>query len=316
MHSGTALAATTVRAHFEQWVQAKIGTVSESTRVAYEAVIREFCDFLADRADRQLLYITKADVASFRDLVATSRSPATANMRLKILRVAFRQAWRDGVIDDDPAAKVQLLKTAGTTARRAFTLVELKTLLAAADGEWKGVILFGVYTGQRLGDIARLRWDNVDLDTETLAFNSQKTHRRQILPIAAPLRTWLVDHRNRGKLSSQVIFPSLVALIGNSGRVGSLSNQFYRLMSSVGLISPRSHQKRIDGPGRDARRTQNDLSFHSLRHTATSLMKNAGVSPAIVQEFIGHDSKAVSQQYTHIELSSLRQAAATLPALS
>jgi len=45
-------------------------------------------------------------------------------------------------------------------------------------------------------------------------------------------------------------------------------------------------------------------------------MKNAGISPAIVQEFVGHDSKAVSQHYTHIELSSLGKAAKALPALS
>ena len=28
-----------------------------------------------------------------------------------------------------------------------------------------------------------------------------------------------------------------------------------------------------------------DISFHALRHTATSLMKNASISPALVQEF-------------------------------
>ena len=87
-------------------------------------------------------------------------------------------------------------------------------------------------------------------------------------------------------------------------------------MASAGLVSSRSHQKKTDGLGRDGRRSQNDLSFHSLRHTATSLMKNAGISPAIVQEFVGHDSKAVSQHYTHIEFSSLRKAADAPPPLT
>ena len=57
----------------------------------------------------------------------------------------------------------------------------------------------------------------------------------------------------------------------------------------------------------------NELSFHALRHTATSLMKNAGVSSAIVQEFIGHDSPAINAHYTHIETSALRKAAESLP---
>ncbi len=45
-------------------------------------------------------------------------------------------------------------------------------------------------------------------------------------------------------------------------------------------------------------------------------MKNAGISPAIVQEFIGHNSKIVSDSYTHIETKSLRKAAETLPSLT
>ncbi len=317
MQSGTALSSTTVRAFFDQWIKAKAGTVSESTRVAYESAARDFCESFGDRADPQMLYVSKAELAAFRDSVAATRSPVTANTRLKILRVAFQQAWRDGIIEDNPAAKIPLLKVPlSQTSRRAFTLVELKTLLAVADGEWKGLILFGIYTGQRLGDIARLRWDNVDLTTDTLAFTSQKTHRRQILPIATPLQKWLTDHRNPGTPSNGCVFPAMLAQIGKAGRVGSLSNQFYGLMASVGLVSARSHHAKADGHGRDGRRGQSRLSFHSLRHTATSLMKNAGISPAIVQEFVGHDSKAVSEHYTHIELSSLRKAADSLPSLT
>jgi len=177
-HSGTALGSATIRAYLDQWLNAKAGAVSASTKVAYDSTVREFCDFLSDRADLQMLYVTKADVAAFRDSVAVGRSPSTVNGRLKILRVAFQQAWRDGVIEDNPAAKVPLLKQSpGVIARRAFTVAELKSLLAAAADEWKGVILVGIYTGQRLGDVVRLRWDNVDLATDTLAFTTQKTHR-------------------------------------------------------------------------------------------------------------------------------------------
>jgi hypothetical protein len=42
-------------------------------------------------------------------------------------------------------------------------------------------------------------------------------------------------------------------------------------------------------------------------------MKNAGVSPAVVQDFIGHDSPAVSAHYTRIEESTKRRAVDLLP---
>jgi len=44
-------------------------------------------------------------------------------------------------------------------------------------------------------------------------------------------------------------------------------------------------------------------------------MKSADVSPANVQEFVGHDSKAVSQTYTHFDTETLRRAADVLPHL-
>ena len=61
-------------------------------------------------------------------------------------------------------------------------------------------------------------------------------------------------------------------------------------MADAGLAEPRTPFK---GKGRDSRRAFNEISFHALRHTATSLMKNAGVSPAIVADIIGHDSPAI-----------------------
>ena len=314
MNGGSTVGSTTVRSYFDQWVKAKTGSISAATKSAYESTARDFCDFLADRANTQMLYISKTDIAAFRDQIAATRASATVNNRLKILRVAFQQAWRDGFIDDNPAAKVPVLRaTAEGASRRAFTLTELQTLIQAAEGEWKGVILFGLYIGQRLGDIVRLRWENFDLETNSLALTTRKTHRRQILPLAAPLRQW-VNRQNR-KSGKEFVFPALAEQVGPTGSVGALSNNFYDLMASVKLVEPRSHHKKTDANGRNGRRAQSEVSFHSLRHTATSLMKNAGVSPAIVQEFVGHDSKAISQHYTHIELAALRQAAEALPKL-
>lgn len=77
------------------------------------------------------------------------------------------------------------------------------------------------------------------------------------------------------------------------------------------LATERNHQRTDEG--RSVRRQQNEISFHCLRHTATSLMKNAGVSLGIVQEFIGHDSPAISANYTHIEMDAMRRAGDCLP---
>jgi integrase len=63
------------------------------------------------------------------------------------------------------------------------------------------------------------------------------------------------------------------------------------------------------GKGRDP----SGLSFHSLSHTAVTLLKETGVPHAVVQELIGHDSEQMSEHYTHVGSEALKKAAAALP---
>jgi len=65
-----------------------------------------------------------------------------------------------------------------------------------------------------------------------------------------------------------------------------------------------------------AGRTVNSLSFHSFRHTLTSIMANAGVPVEVRQQFTGHASAEMNQHYTHHEIATLRAAIEKLPALT
>jgi integrase len=83
------------------------------------------------------------------------------------------------------------------------------------------------------------------------------------------------------------------------------------LMVRAGITENRNNKS--TGKGRAAKRQTNELSFHCLRHTATTWLKSAGVSNAIAQELIGHESASISRQYTHIEQEVLRGAVSKLP---
>jgi integrase len=189
----------------------------------------------------------------------------------------------------------------------------LKRIIEVADPEWKGLILFGLYTGQRLGDIATLTWQNVDLQRQELRLLTEKTSRRQIIPLAQPLLRYAETLPSSDKPNAP-IFPKAYAIVERLGRASQLSNQFYDLLVTAGLAKGKTHNpKPGEAKGRGAKRVMNAISFHSLRHTATSLLKAAGVSEAVAMEFVGHDSTSVSRQYTHIETATLKEAAAKLP---
>jgi integrase len=174
--------------------------------------------------------------------------------------------------------------------------------------EWEGLVLFGLYTGQRLRDLANLTWQNLDLDSNELAFVAGKTGRRMRIPLAAPLQRYIAKVP-AGDDPTQPLFPRAF----NTKRTGTLSNQFYDILVDAGLVGARNHK--ANGNGRNSRRTFNEIGFHALRHTATSLMKNAGISPAIVQDIIGHDSPAVSAHYTHVDDAAKRRALNAMPDL-
>jgi integrase len=91
------------------------------------------------------------------------------------------------------------------------------------------LILFGLYLGQRLGDLAKLTWRAVDLDSGEVAFTARKTGRRVVLPLLQPLTDYLTalpatDHPNAH------IFPRAAS----AKRTGTLSNQFREIALGAG----------------------------------------------------------------------------------
>ena len=199
-------------------------------------------------------------------------------------------------------------------SRRPFTIEEIQKILSVADQEWKEIIFFGIYTGQRLSDLANLKWENLRLAKEELRFRTIKTSRYVVLPLAQPLLR-LLKQREQGSGRTPLHPAAMEAVKKTKGnKVGTLSNQFYSLMTEAGLVPRRS--KASSGRGRSGIGKTGEVSFHCLRHNATSLLKNAGVSDVVAREFIGHDSSAVSQLYTHIETAMLQAAVAKLPDLT
>lgn len=303
----------TASAYLTGWLERRKGEVAPASHASYKTRATHFLKWLGDFAGRPLAEIETAHFIRYRDFLAKERTPATANHGIKVLRGIFEDCRRDGFISENPAKDCGLLKKQAGTSRRPFTIEELKKALAAADDEWRSMILFGLYTGQRLGDLARLTWQNIDLQAGEITITTAKTGRVVRIPIAAPLLAH-IEGLPAGDEARAWLHPRAArhAAVNSS----TLSRQFGELLASVGLVKDRGHDKEEEGKGRAARRAASELSFHSLRHTATSLMKNAGISPAIVQDIIGHDSAEISAHYTHVEHEAKAQALSALPDLT
>ena len=105
----------------------------------------------------------------------------------------------------------------------------------------------------------------------------------------------------------------LVGLAGfepTHGAIGGVSKQFAHLLWKAKL---RRHTPFGQGKktGDDDRRQQQELSFHSLRHTARTWLEEAGQPKAVIDALIGHEGDT-GKIYTTVGEDALRTAAAAL----
>ncbi|HUJ12062.1 MAG TPA: site-specific integrase [Verrucomicrobiae bacterium] len=298
----------TVREWGKQWLDGKSIDTAPRTHERYSSIMTRFYGFLGAKADRSIAGIAATDILTFRDNLAKELSINTANLAVKTLRVCFGDAHSNDLLTSNTAAKVKKLRFGGRAGqRRDFNASEIRLLLqAAGNSEWRGLILTGLYTGQRLGDLAQLQWNQVNLDTKEIVFHVSKTKRELPLPLARPLVDYFEGLQSSDDPAA-FVFPKAAAV----SLTGTLSNQFYRLMEQAGLAVPRENIS--TGRGHGVGRKTSPLSFHSLRHSNVTFLKAAGASDAIAQAIAGHSSSAVSKIYTHLDTDTLRRAIDKLP---
>ncbi len=288
------------------WAAARAPETSPSTAATYRHMAREAAEFFQTRGIRSLQSVTPAVVTALRDHWATGNAPRTVNLKLKVLRIALASAV-PSLIASNPAAGVGAVR-AGSVARREFRPAELQVLLPSLAGEWRGIVFLGLYTGQRLNDLAVLRWHQVDLAAGTITLTTAKTRALVALPLM-PAAVAALAELPAGDDPREPVFPGIAAMAPSSR-----SNRFRSILAGVGLAEPVRHTRRPE-ERKPGRREGTELSFHSLRHTATSMLKSAGVSDAIARAIIGHESAAVSRAYTHLDLDTMREAMARMPSL-
>lgn len=93
---------------------------------------------------------------------------------------------------------------------------------------------------------------------------------------------------------------------------GLLSKQFRALLVKAGLAEPRRNRETGTG-NRGVKHKCDELSFHSLRHTFVSWLKDMGATDSIARDLAGHESADVNRLYTHIAPAARQDAVNRLP---
>jgi integrase len=304
--SGQSLTVFTVEQWFEQFVKGKRKSRAAQTATRHEYLMRELVAFLGHRAKLNIAAISSRDIAEFRDQrQSLGLAPTTVNLDIVILSSAFNAALRQGHISVNPCLAIEPLKNK-PKRKGVFSPEQVSALLKTAEGDWRGLILVAFYTGQRLLDCANLRWRDVDLvsDIKMICFQVRKTGVEVVTVVHPALEDYLLSLATPNS-DDVYLFPTL------AGRNTSpLSNAFRKLMEKANIEHRVIRERTAHG------RSVNALSFHSLRHSFSSILANAGVSEELRMTIVGHSTRDMHQRYTHHELERMRDAIATLPSFS
>jgi integrase len=295
----------------QEWLLSKASTKAEGTSTRYKGIMESFLGFLGDKkAKLNIASIAPRDVLAFRDYeVRQGKSETTANLALKTLRAFFNSARRQGLITSNPAEAVETFEAA-KEQRDVFTNDQVKALFGVAPDEWKTMILLGYNLGARISDCARMTWRSVDLDAKIIRYMPQKTKRRGevlLIPIMTELETHLLSLPSSDDANAPLC-PSLYSK-GTGGNRG-LSSTFNRIMERAGVYGEQGGEKK--GKGRRFK----TLGFHSLRHTHTSELANAGVPAEVRQKITGHKDEKIHAIYTHLDLDTKRRALKKMPSIT
>lgn len=300
-NTGDELNCDTVEEFLKNWIN---GKENQSTKDRYQSIINEFLKSLGKKSSSLLNQITHKDVIEYiKKRENESLAPKTIKLEVKIIGSAFNVARKMNIIESNPVEKALLIYPINgqSVEKLPFSVDELKHIINQASVDWKTLIIIGYYTGARLSDCSRMKWSSINFATKTINFKAKKTGNEIKVPIHETLLLKL-ENLYISRSHSDFVIPNLCenSVSGKNG----LSTQFTNLLKEIGIDPCYVKQGKRQVPRK---------SFHSIRHSWNTHLANKGVSQEIRTKMIGHASKKINDDYTHIEHNVLSNAIMNLP---
>ena len=223
--------------------------------------------------------ITGKELTAYKNRRLKVVSASTVNRELNILSHVFTVAAHEWHIHLASGNPVRLLSRPRVNDKRDRRLVgdEEKRLLAAAEtygdaGEIGFIIIWAIETAMRRGEIAAMRWEHLDRKDRVLLIPETKNGTPRQVPLSTRALTTLdtLPRRIDGRVFAI--------------HAASISRGFAETCKAAG----------IEG-----------LTFHDLRHEATSRLFEKGLNPMEVAAITGHKTLQMLKRYTHLKAKDL-----------
>lgn len=300
---------------YELWCDLKRG-LKDNTFQNYKYMYEQFVQ--PDFGKNRISKLKKSDVKRFYNLLADERELkiSTIDNIHTVLHQVLDMAVDDDYIRNNPSSNVlKELKQAhnfDTEKRKALTVEEQKLFLTFLRdnrqyNHWYPIFALMIGSGLRVGEATGLRWCDVDLEAKEInvnhtlvyynhaengcyfAINTLKTKAgKRVVPMLDMVRDALLqekEYQSINELECKVTVDAYTDFIfinrfGNVQHQGTLNKALRRII--------RDCNDEVLEKNESATVLLPRFSCHTLRHTFTTRLIEAGVNPKVVQDTLGH----------------------------
>lgn len=228
-----------------------------------------------------------------------------ARMRSTLVQI-LRVPVRRGRLARNVAEHAAIPRAKRAGPRRSFSPAEARSLITAARGErLEALVVVGLVAGLRPGEVAGLLWADIDLDGDPPTLRVSGMVKRR----PGDGSVWRDSEPKRSRAGRRTVaLPAVAveALRGHQQRQDAERVAAGELWSDQGLVFASQVGTPVDPSrlrtvfGRVARRAGIDHAVpYLMRHSAASLLLDAGASIEEVADVLGDDPATIYRHYRH-----------------
>ena len=205
----------------------------------------------------------------------------------------FRQCWnmaRNGglVVNDSPTKQARLPKIDN---RRMRFLTHEEAGIILNDLRVRSITVYNMAllslkTGMRFGEMASLKWQNIDLDRGLIAIVDAKGGTSRTAYMTGDIKKMFEGLPRAGK--------EAFVFLNSRGEKFEDTPQTFRDSVKDLKLNENITDKR------------QKICFHTLRHTFASWLVEAGTDLYTVKELMGHSTLAMTERYSHLGANTLQ----------
>ncbi len=230
------------------------------------------------------------------------RSHGTIAITMSVARCFLRYLQQQGVLQDDLVATMpRMRRCRQAKIPTVWTPEQVDRLLAAVDrGSPQGkrdyaILLLAARLGMRVGDIVRLRLEDIHWEARRIELSQAKTGQPLVLPLSEEVGWALIDYFRHGRPagSHREVFLGCRPPFCPFMHRDNLQHLIHKYRRRAGISVPREQPS----------------GLHTLRHSLASHLLSLGTPLPTISEVLGHTNSESTLIYTKVDLPRLQTCA-------